>query len=103
MTDIVVLIKRMKAAAVKAKDDSKPSIRVGVFLALELVEALENEIAMRQQNLDIKLNLRQQISELELRHRQRDREDFVRGITHPASLYTADEVMEAIAEYDRTH
>lgn len=43
------------------------------------------------------------IEELELRHRQRDRDDFIRGITHPASLYTADEAMEAIAEYDRTH
>lgn len=43
------------------------------------------------------------IQELELRHRQRDRDDFIRGITHPASLYTADEAMEAIAEYDRTH
>ncbi|HHY1015936.1 TPA: hypothetical protein ACVY19_003340 [Klebsiella michiganensis] len=43
------------------------------------------------------------IAELELRHRQRDRDDFIRGITHPASLYTADEAMEAIAEYDRTH
>ncbi|HAT1562077.1 TPA: hypothetical protein I8X96_004037 [Raoultella ornithinolytica] len=103
MTDIAVLIKRMKAAAVKAKDDSKPSIRVGTLLALELVEALENEIAMRQQNLNIKLNLRQQIADLELRHRQRDRDDFIRGITHPASMYTADEAMEAIAEYDRTH
>lgn len=43
------------------------------------------------------------IAELELRHRQRDRDDFIRAITHPASMYTADEAMEAIAEYDRTH
>ncbi|HGV3452937.1 MULTISPECIES: hypothetical protein [Klebsiella/Raoultella group] len=43
------------------------------------------------------------IAELELRHRQRDRDDFINAITHPASLYTADEAMEAIAEYDRTH
>ena len=44
----------------------------------------------------------ERIAELELRHHQRDR-DFIRGITHPASMYTADEAMEAIAEYDRTH
>ena len=43
------------------------------------------------------------IAELELRHRQRDRDDFINAITHPASIYTADEAMEAIAEYDRTH
>ncbi|VTM88647.1 Uncharacterised protein [Raoultella ornithinolytica] len=43
------------------------------------------------------------IAELELRHRQRDRDDFINAITHPASLYTADEAMEAISEYDRTH
>lgn len=43
------------------------------------------------------------IDELELRHRQRDRDDFINAINHPASLYTADEAMEAIAEYDRTH
>ena len=43
------------------------------------------------------------IAELELRHRQRDRDDFINAIPHPASLYTADEAMEAIAEYDRTH
>ena len=43
------------------------------------------------------------IDELEVRLRQRDREDFIREITHPASMYTADEAMEAIAEYDRTH
>lgn len=43
------------------------------------------------------------IAELESRHRQRDRNDFIRGITHPASLYTADEAAEAIAEYDRKH
>ena len=70
---------------------------------IELVEILEKEIAMRQQNLDIKLNLRQQIADLELRHRQRDRDDFINAINHPNSLYTADEAMEAIAEYDRTH
>jgi hypothetical protein len=54
---------------------------------IELVEVLEKEIAMRKQNLEIKLNLRQQIADLELRHRQRDRDDFIRGITHPASIY----------------
>lgn len=43
------------------------------------------------------------IQELELRHRQRDRDDFINAINHPNSLYTADEAMEAIAEYDRTH
>lgn len=43
------------------------------------------------------------IAELELRHLQRDRNDFINAINHPASLYTADEAMEAIAEYDRTH
>lgn len=43
------------------------------------------------------------ITELELRHRQRDRNDFINAINHPASLYTTDEAMEAIAEYDRTH
>lgn len=47
--------------------------------------------------------LQARIADLELRHRQRDRDDFIRGITHPASMYTADEAMEAIAEYDRTH
>ncbi|HDE1977407.1 TPA: ead/Ea22-like family protein [Klebsiella quasipneumoniae] len=47
--------------------------------------------------------LQARIADLELRHRQRDRDDFIRGITHPASMYTADEAMEVIAEYDRTH
>lgn len=96
MTDIAKLCHR-------ARENAECGEHLSPGETIELVEALEKEIAMRKQNLEIKLNLRQQISDLELRHRQRDRDDFIRGITHPASLYTADEAMEAIAEYDRTH
>ncbi|MDU8001469.1 MAG: hypothetical protein E7J24_13165 [Klebsiella sp.] len=76
--------------------------------AVERVEECMNHQALKivdgHDRLTKKLKeAEERIAELELRHRQRDRDDFIRGITHPASLYTADEAMEAIAEYDRTH
>lgn len=76
--------------------------------AVERVEECMNRQALKivdgHDRLTKKLKeAEERIAELELRHRQRDRDDFIRGITHPASLYTADEAMEAIAEYDRTH
>ncbi|MDS7767308.1 hypothetical protein [Klebsiella michiganensis] len=77
-------------------------------IAVEQVEEYMNREALKivdsHDRLTKKLKEAEaRIAELELRHRQRDRDDFIRGITHPASLYTADEAMEAIAEYDRTH
>ncbi|EPJ5863737.1 hypothetical protein JRA82_004595 [Raoultella ornithinolytica] len=76
--------------------------------AVERVEECMNRQALKivdgHDRLTKKLKeAEEHIAELELRHRQRDREDFIKGITHPASIYTADEAMEAIAEYDRTH
>ena len=77
-------------------------------IAVEQVEEYMNREALKivdgHDRLTKKLKeSEERIAKLELRHRQRDRVDFIRGITHPASMYTADDAMEALAEYDRTH
>ncbi|HFK4066579.1 TPA: hypothetical protein ACG1UU_004037 [Kluyvera ascorbata] len=65
MNDTTILLQRMKAEAERAKGNSEPSIRVGTYLALELVEALEKA----QQDKDMAIKMAdarsQRIAELE--------------------------------------
>lgn len=59
----------------------------------------EAAASLNVENEELKLR----VAELEKKHRQRDRNDFINSIMHPNSLYTSDEAEEAIAEYDRKH
>ncbi|HDU5791768.1 hypothetical protein [Klebsiella aerogenes] len=66
MTDITELAQSLKRRAASANEFGE-SLYVKADDVLALVEALEREVAMREQNLAIKLHMSERISELESR------------------------------------
>ncbi|MFW3082462.1 hypothetical protein ACN6UI_05715, partial [Klebsiella aerogenes] len=67
MTDITRLLASLKRRSAHAKDFGDDITFVKLKDIDALVEALEREVAMREQNLAIKLHMSERIAELESR------------------------------------